>query len=96
MSDEQDTEYELAMPMVLVQSQGGPFDDAAFVAGYTCGAIDQELSLASALNAVPAARYVNAQYLKQIDLIAMRHQYTLELGELDEASGWQMVAFSRA
>ncbi|MEV2259167.1 hypothetical protein AB0J13_10965 [Streptomyces anulatus] len=96
MSDEQGTEYELAMPMMLVQSQGGPFDDAAFVAGYTCGTIDQELFLASALNAAPTARYVNAQYLTQIDLIAMRHQYTLELGELDEASGWQMVAFSRA
>jgi hypothetical protein len=81
------------MPFVLVQTQGGPFDDEAFVAGMTCGALDQELTVTAALHTLPRERYIDARVLPQVDLIAMRHDYQIRLGDLDEASGWQVVEF---
>lgn len=96
MSGTKEGEYEMVMPIVLAKSNGGPFDDAAVVAGMTCGAIEQELGMTKTLNTLPHERYVDAQLLKQVDLIAMRHGYVTKLGELDEASGWQAVAFDWA
>lgn len=89
-----DAEYGLVMPFVLCKTNGGPYDDAAFVAGVTCGALDEELRLLAHLRAIPRERYINAAYLPQVDLIAMTHGYTTTLGELDEPSGWQVVAFA--
>lgn len=96
MSDQEDAEYEMVMPIVLAKSNGGPFDDAAVVAGMTCGALQQELAMTKILHTLPHERYVDAQLLRQVDLIAMRHGYVTRLGELDEASGWQAVAFDWA
>lgn len=93
MTEQLDGEYTLAMPFVLCQSEGGPYDDAAFIAGATCGALIEELRVLRLTTATPHERYVNAKYLPQIDLIAMSHGYTIKPGELDEASGWQIVAF---
>lgn len=89
-------EYEMVMPIVLAKSNGGPYDDAAVVAGMTCGALEQELKMAAALNTLPHERYIDAPLIKQADLIAMRHGYVLKPGEVDEASGWQHVAFDWA
>ncbi|MET7713715.1 hypothetical protein [Streptomyces sp. NPDC005407] len=89
-------QLELVMPFVIVQSQGGPFDDDAFVAGVTCGHLDHELMVAAALGGLPGVRYIDARLLPQVDLIAMRHGYVLELGHLDDASGWQAVQFTLA
>lgn len=96
MSEAEEAEYEMFMPIVLAKSNGGPFEDAAVVAGMTCGSIDQELKMAKVLNTLPHERYVDASLLKQVDLIVMRHGYVTKLGELDEASGWQAVAFDWA
>lgn len=94
--EEQEAEYGLVMPIILAKSNGGPYDDAAVVAGMTCGALDQELTMTKALNTLPHERYIDGPLLKQVDLIAMRHGYVMRPGELDEASGWQMVAFDWA
>ncbi|MCI3246288.1 hypothetical protein [Streptomyces spinosisporus] len=93
MAESSEGEYEAVMPFVLTKSQGGPFDDGAFVAGMTCGALDQELTITAALHTLPRERYIDARFLKQVDLIAMRHGYRIELGDLDEPSGWQVVRF---
>lgn len=85
--------YESVMPIVLAQSNGGPFDDAAVVAGMACGALDYELKVAASLGAVPRERYIDSCLIRQVDLIAMRHGYTLQLGDLDDSSGWQVVSF---
>lgn len=96
--DEQAEEgqYEMVAPIVLAKSNGGPFDDAAVAAGMTCGALDQELKMTAALNTLPHDRYIDGQLIKQVDLTAMRHGYVLKLGDVDEASGWQHVAFDWA
>jgi hypothetical protein len=93
VATEEESEYGLVMPFILVKSNGGPFDDAAFVAGMTCGALYQELENCAPMQAVPRARYIQAQLVPQIDLIAMKHGYQLRLGDYDEASGWQHVSF---
>lgn len=100
MSDDgqpaEDNEYELVMPFVLTRSNGGPFDDAAFVAGMTCGALHQELAMTAALHALPRERYIDLRFIKQADLIAMKHGYVMKAGETDGASGWQHVQFDWA
>ena len=96
MSDPEEAEYQMVMPIVLAKSNGGPYDDAAVVAGMTCGALGQELKMTAALNTLPHERYIDAPLIKQADLIAMQHGYVLKPGEVDEASGWQHVTFDWA
>lgn len=91
-----EAEFTPIMPFVLCKTNGGPYDDSAFVAGATCGALDEEFRVLALSRATPRERYINAAYLPQVDLIAMQHGYTTSLGELDEASGWQAVAFELA
>ncbi|MCI3279148.1 hypothetical protein [Streptomyces cylindrosporus] len=89
-------EYEMVMPIILAKTNGGPYDDAAVVAGMTCGALDQELAMAKTLHTLPRERYLDARLLEQADLIAMKHGYMMKRGDLDEASGWQEVTFEWA
>jgi hypothetical protein len=88
-----DDTYGFVTPFVLVQSNGGPFDDAAFVAGVTCGALFQELETCAALHALPHPRYLKPAILPQVDLIAMKHGFVLRRGEIDEPSGFQVIEF---
>lgn len=88
-----ESEYTAVMPFVLCKTNGGPYDDSAFVAGATCGALNEELRVLALSRAIPRERYINAAYLPQVDLIAMRHGYTTSLGDLDKPSGWQVVTF---
>lgn len=92
MTDNEGT-YELVMPFVLTRSEGGPYDDAAFSAGMTCGQLWTELMILAKHGATPRPRYVQPEHVPQIDLIAMHYGYTLKPGEIDEASGWQRVDF---
>ena len=94
--DAPETGYELAMPFVLVESNGGTLDDTAFVAGYTCGSLDHELGIARHLGALPSELYLDTALLKQVDLIAMRHGYLLHLGDIDPDSGCQAISFEWA
>ena len=96
MADGEEAEYEMVMSIVLAKSNGGPFDDAAVVAGMTCGALEQELRMTALLNTIPNMRYIDMRLLKQVDLIAMKHGYVTRHGDVDEASGWQVVSFDWA
>jgi hypothetical protein len=65
--------YVLAMPFVVVVSVGGPFEDHAYAAGWSCGKIDQAL-------AHRPARYetaVDERTMPQLDLVAMAHGYRM-------------------
>lgn len=93
MTEPEEGQYEQGMSIVLAKSNGGPFDDAAVVAGMTCGALDVELTMTAALHTLPHERYLDIPLLKQADLIAMKHGYVMKLGEIDEPSGWQQVSF---
>lgn len=83
-------EYGLVMPFVVVTSAGGPYDDAAFVAGYECGLIDATLHALTQVDA-ELDRWVSRDVVPQLDLIAMRHGLGLKALELDESGQWQRV-----
>lgn len=91
-----DASYDLVMPFVIVKSNGGPYDDTAFVAGANCGQFMAELQTLAAHRAIPHQRWMRPELLPQIDLIAMHYGYELRPNEIDEASGYQLVAFDLA
>jgi hypothetical protein len=71
MSDEPG--YQMVMPFVVCQSQGGPYEDRSFVAGVQAGSLDHSLSTGPS----PTAVYLHPDLVPQADLLAMRHGYSL-------------------
>lgn len=86
-------EMSLVMPFVLCRSAGGPYDDAAFTAGYECGLVDQALTIAAAIGETRVKRTVRTDNLPQLDLIAMRHGFAI-LARDSEITEWTDVAFT--
>ena len=74
-------EYGLVMPFVACQSQGGAFDDAAFVSGYRLGEVNATLEHAKPERHV---LWAHPNDVAQLDLIAMRQGYTLTTEAWDE------------
>lgn len=88
MSD--DADYSLVMPFVVCRSQGGPYDDQSFVAGWEMGALDALLAN------FPTRRFgrtVRTASMPQVELIAMRYGYTVEAETTDE---WTTATFTRS
>ena len=74
--DGYESELKLVMPFVVCKSQGGPYEDDSFVAGYHLGVLDHRLeSLKGSYGSIE--QYVLEEYLPQIDLLAMRHGFTM-------------------
>ena len=65
----------IVMPFMVCESKGGPYDDAAFVAGFRAGIIDAYLAT-DPNNPVPETFFTEPELIPQLDLIAMRHGYT--------------------
>lgn len=87
--------YELAFPFVACQSNGGPYDDDAFTAGYQCGRADRTLAAAAAVGADRATFTVNTDLVAQVELIAMHHGFTYILvARCDETPEWSLVTVS--
>jgi hypothetical protein len=86
-------EYGLVMPFVACQSNDGPYDDEAYVAGYEMGLLDQ--SLATMAQPFTAWRQmIHSPNRRQADLIAMRHDFVMTVRETD-FDEWLDVEFSR-
>lgn len=73
--DEHESEYRLLMPFVVVQSVGGPYDDASYVAGWNLGYLDARLQFSPRQ---PVEVTINTSNRPQVDLVAMKHGYTLD------------------
>jgi hypothetical protein len=87
MSDDQggeDIGYELVMPFQPVISNGGPYDDDAYVAGYEMGRLDAMLAAAKFPD---EGQPIHGDNREQADLIAMRHGYMGEFTN-DNGDGW--------
>jgi hypothetical protein len=94
--DHEAAEYELVMPFVACASQGGPHEDQAFVAGYRLGQLDRDLEVAALIGAPSLAIAVPPVDLPQVDLIAMRHGWTVEaVPWVDAPDDWASVTFTR-
>jgi hypothetical protein len=91
---EEDEGYGLLMPFTVCASQGGPYDDAAFVAGYTAGLLDGRL--ADPDNGWPIAQQVPSALVPQLDLLAMRHGWNITSEPWGEhPDEWTLVTFTR-
>lgn len=81
MPDEQDPDtFSLVMPFVVCASNGGPYEDLAYVAGYEMG------YLSGRLEQKPAAhqQVVRKANVPQVDLVAMDRGYKLKVVEMPE------------
>lgn len=95
-----EAEYGLVMPFVVCQSKGGPYDDDAYVAGYEAGHLDAILRYDAVLRAQgflpqppPGDAPFHAENRPQLDLIAMRHGWSVEFS--DSVEGWVYATFRR-
>jgi hypothetical protein len=95
MTDPTDDGYELVMPFVACASNGGPYDDDAFVAGYHAGQIDRSLAAVAAVGGTELRVTTYAQLLPQLDLIAMQHGFQVASEAAEDAEGWAFVTFRR-
>lgn len=84
MEEHEDSGHALVMPFVVVASKGGPFDDQAYCAGYEAGLFNAGLALGRDVSGT-----VRTDNLRQLDLIAMRYDRTLEVE--DAGDGWSFV-----
>lgn len=86
---------ELVFPFVVCQSNGGPYDDDAFTAGYQCGRVDSALASAAAVGANRAAFTVGTRVVAQVELIAMHHGFAyIRVEECAETPEWSLVTIT--
>ena len=92
--DEIQGRFEPVMPFTVVKSVGGPYDDAAFVAGWNMGRLDLELAQLTAIQALPRPRYISTPLQEQVDLLAMKHGYLTKFTPwIDHPDEWVRVDF---
>lgn len=78
-----DDDVELGVPLIPVASQGGPYDDDAYMAGWEMGALAVELEYT---RPPLLQRKVRRDNVRQADLLGMRYGYRVEVGE--GVAGW--------
>lgn len=96
----EDDSYGLVYPFVVCQSQGGPYDDDSFVAGFALGRIDQALDAAELLGAKEMRFTVRSALAKQCELVGMARGFpvveVVEVGETDQHAAmpeWSYATF---
>jgi hypothetical protein len=82
-------EHELMVPFVVCQSQGGPFEDHAFVNGCRYTELRHRVSIWRPLALVS---FENPDLRPQLELLAMEFGYELTTEPHDE--DWEKVTFS--
>lgn len=95
MSDDQET-FEMIMPLVVCQSNGGPYDDLSFVVGMRYAEINLALGTLPAFGILDYSLWVERELAPQLDLLAMHHGYTVtfEECEVEECMGdWVQANF---
>jgi hypothetical protein len=92
--------YGLVYPFICVTSKGGPYDDAAFVAGATVGSIDMALEIAKRVGADRYPATVPTALVPQLELAGMARGFPVliaeEVAETDEYPAmpeWTFVTF---
>jgi hypothetical protein len=86
----------LAVPFVVCQSQGGPYDDDAFVAGFQCGQVDKALAVSAAAGSrTVTLPLIRTELIRQLELIAMNHGYPVVTVQPEQLSpDWATVTFA--
>lgn len=96
----EEADYGLVMPFVACTSQGGPYDDAAFVAGFECGQIDRALQVIAAAGGNTATFTVGTDVVKQLELIGMNRGFPIVHTEAafegEKYADWHTVTFTKS
>lgn len=88
---------ELVMPFVVCRSRGGPYDDDSLVAGYQLARVDTALELLNVVNGNEFRTTVRTALAAQLDLVAMRHGFTLYIEDVGGVfAGWSYATFRRS
>jgi len=86
---------ELAIPFVVCDDHGGPYDAEAFTAGYQAGRIDMALAAAAAVGAKSASYTVYSTLVHQLELVGMYRGFPVMTAEQpEEAQEWTFVTFA--
>ncbi len=91
MYDTNEAECEAVLPFTLCRSNGGPYDDDAFLSGWRLGVLDATLA---ALGVSALADSIRPVEYAQADLIAMARGYTMAV-EPSRDPEWLSVTFTR-
>lgn len=94
MSEE--AEYGLVMPFITCTSNGGPHDDASYVAGFEMGKLDGVLKLNETFRIGPRPTIrtqIHAANQPQADLLAMRYGFHAVFEPIDGYPDWTVVEF---
>lgn len=98
MDNPDDAEYGLVMPFVSVASNGGDYDDSAYVAGYEAGHLAAEIDMCKAMPqgipATPGPRTIHRGNVAQVDLLAMNAGYSVDVEDVGEDGEWAWVKFA--
>lgn len=74
---DQDDDYQIQMPFVVAESNGGPLDDLAYVAGWEAAALANQLQMLKGNFAATVSTMVHTVNMPQIDLIAMTFGFSI-------------------
>lgn len=88
----------LVVPFVACLSQGGPYEDKAFAAGFQAGEIHRALCIAAPARAVQVRfPMVRSDLLPQLDLLAMHAGFVIVAKTIDaHFPEWADVTFAHA
>jgi hypothetical protein len=89
----EEVDFELAVPFVVCTSQGGPYDDAAFVAGFYTGSVDRALQVGKVAEAPVVQAVVPSTLLNQLELIGMHRGYPTMRTRVSDDPAWTYVQF---
>lgn len=84
------------MHFILVQSNGGPFEDNAFAAGWNLATLDARLTTARVHGLFMGGVLLHGALFPQIDLIAMRHGFVVDAEPYDQDDDYSWFYFERA
>lgn len=88
--EDDQTEFEVALPFVTVKSNGGPHDDESFAAGFEMGALD--VILGTPYLQIYSTE-IHSTSVRQADLIAMHYDFKMTMDSEDGTRA--SVTFSR-
>lgn len=78
MSNHEDPEYEMIMPLVVCKTNGGPYDDLSFVVGMRYAEIVLALQTLPVFGVIECVTMVENGLVPQLDLLAMHYGWSLE------------------
>lgn len=81
------------MAFPIVKSNGGPFDDVSFGAGWNLGSLSARLSTAASLDMFVYPQILESDLSTQVDLIAMQFGFSMETEPHPNIPGYTIYSF---